>query len=148
MMAILTLLQINMKTIPVFYNDKMVADNQGGFSPSANKPKQVVESWLDQDLPIEIIEPQPVTIEQLCLAHTPKYVHGVLSLRMNNGFGTKSQNVPDALPYTSGSMLSAARHILERGGVACSPTSGFHHACHQHVVASAPLMATWLQHWP
>ena len=121
-----------MKNIPVFYTDKMVANNEGGFSPSAYKPKQVVESWLEQDMPIEIVEPEPVTIEQLCLAHDPLYVNGVLSLRLDNGFGTKSQAVADALPYTSGSMLSAARHVLEHGDVACSPTSGFHHACYQY----------------
>ena len=83
-------------------------------------------------MPIEIVEPEPVTIEQLCLAHDPLYVNGVLSLRLDNGFGTKSQAVADALPYTSGSMLSAARHVLEHGDVACSPTSGFHHACYQY----------------
>ena len=121
-----------MKIIPVFYTDKMAANNQGGFSPSAYKPKQVVESWLDQELPIQIIQPQPVTIEQLCLAHDTLYVNGVLSLRLDNGFGTKSQAMADALHYTSGSMLSAARHVLEHGSVACSPTSGFHHACYQY----------------
>ena len=121
-----------MKTIPVFYTEKMVANNEGGFSPSAYKPKQVVESWLGQEMSIEIIQPEPVTIEQLCLAHASEYVHGILSLRLDNGFGTKSQAVADALPYTSGSMLSAARYVLKHGSVACSPTSSFHHAHYEY----------------
>jgi acetoin utilization deacetylase AcuC-like enzyme len=32
------------------------------------------------------------------------------------------------LPWTSGSMLAAARNAIAENGVACSPTSGFHHA--------------------
>lgn len=118
--------------IPVFYTDKMVAPSQGGISPSASKPKQVIESWLEQNMPIQIIEPAPATIQELCLAHDPKYVHGVLSLEEDNGFDTRSQAVADTLPYTSGSMLSAARHVLKHGGAACSPTSGFHHACYEY----------------
>jgi acetoin utilization deacetylase AcuC-like enzyme len=36
--------------------------------------------------------------------------------------------VARSLPYTTGSMLSAARHVLRHGGAACAPCSGFHHA--------------------
>lgn len=79
-------------------------------------------------MPIQLIEPTHETTQELCLAHNPKYVHGVLSLEEDNGFDTRSRAVADSLPYTSGSMLSAARHVLKYGGVACSPTSGFHHA--------------------
>ena len=32
-------------SIPVFYTPRMVADSQG-YSPSARKPGQVVQSWL------------------------------------------------------------------------------------------------------
>lgn len=121
------------KSIPVFYTERMVANNYGGISPSSYKPREVVESWtLENDFPIQIVEPKPATLDQLCLAHDPDYVHGVLSMRRQNGFGNMIQEVADSLPYTSGSMLSAARHVLKYGGVACSPTSGFHHACYDH----------------
>ncbi len=51
-------------------------------------------------------------------------------MRVNNGFGNRLQVIADSLPHTSGSMLSAARWVLDHGGVASSPTSGFHHACY------------------
>jgi len=122
-----------MNRIPVFYTDRMVANNYGGISPSSYKPREVLESWtLEHDFPVELIEPHPATLDQLCLAHDPHYVRGVLSCREQNGFGTKQQEVADSLPNTSGSMLAATRHALEHGGVACSPSSGFHHACYDH----------------
>lgn len=120
-----------MNRIPVFYTRKMAADNYDTISPSSCKPTQVVESWtMEHDFPIDLIEPEPATPAQLCLAHDPGYVEGVLGCRVLNGFGNTLQTVADTLPYTSGSMLSAARHVLHHGGVACSPTSGFHHACY------------------
>lgn len=122
-----------MNRIPVFYTDRMVANNYGGLSPSSYKPREVMESWtLEHGFPIDIIAPLPVTLEQLSLAHDPHYVHGVLSCRENNGFCNKLQEVADSLPYTSGSLLSAARYVLQHGGVACAPSSGFHHACYDH----------------
>lgn len=121
-----------MQKIPVFFTELMAARNPGGFSPSAGKPSAVVASWLDKQWPIEMIKPSPVSKTQLALAHESNYVHEVLGLKIDNGFGTRSRQVADSLPYTTGSMLSAARHVLEHGGVACSPTSGFHHACYNH----------------
>ena len=40
-------------TIPVFYRDDMLA-NIDSYSPSAGKPRPVLKSWLDGDLPIEL----------------------------------------------------------------------------------------------
>jgi hypothetical protein len=54
--------------IPVFFCDSMVAD-ASSYSPSAGKPALVVRDWLAEGLPIEIREPDPVTREQLVLAH-------------------------------------------------------------------------------
>lgn len=116
------------KPIPVFFTPKMVADSRSA-SPSAAKPAQVVESWQRQ-FPIEIIEPRPVTVEELMRAHDPDFVHGILSGSCNNGFGNNSPEVAKSLPYTSGAMLSAALHVLEHGGAAAAPCSGFHHAEH------------------
>jgi acetoin utilization deacetylase AcuC-like enzyme len=121
------------KTIPVFYSDRMVASNYGTISPSSYKPSQVVESWtLEHDFPIDLIAPQPASVKQLSLAHDPYYLQGVLAGKILNGFGNALAEVTESLPYTSGSMLSAARHVLKHGGVACSPSSGFHHACYGH----------------
>lgn len=114
-------------TIPVFFSDSMVA-HPASFSPSARKPAEVLASWLRSALPIRVVAPSPATFDQLALAHDPAYVDGVLSCRRPNGFGDTSAQVAASLPWTSGAMLSAARFVLEAGGAACAPCSGFHHA--------------------
>lgn len=121
-----------MKYIPVFYSKKMSARNYESESPSAYKPKALIEYWKQKaTYPIELISPVPATIKELCLAHKSTYVNNVLNLQVENGFHNKSAEIAASLPYTSGSILSAARHVLKHGGVACSPTSGFHHAHYQ-----------------
>ena len=114
------------KTIPVFYTPKMVADSEC-FSPSAAKPVKVVESWQRQ-FPIEVHEPTPVTVEDLARAHDAEWVLRVLRGEADNGFGNRSIAVAESLPYTSGAMLSAAQEALKNGKVAVAPCSGFHHA--------------------
>lgn len=113
-------------------------EQNASFSPSAGKPRRVVEQWL-QRYPIELVEPEPVTVEQLCLAHDSDFVRGVLACKRANGFGNFSPEVAASLPYTTGSLVSAMRHVLRHGGAACSPTSGFHHACY----ASAQAFCTF-----
>lgn len=111
----------------VFHTPKMVADS-GGFSPSAAKPQQAVESWLAAGLPVEVVAPEPVSIAQLSRAHDRCYVEEVLSGEESNGFGNFSQKVAESLPYTSGAMVAAARYAVETGENCCAPVSGFHHA--------------------
>jgi len=115
--------------IPVYYSPEQVAEPQGA-SPSASKPRLVLESWRAQGYPIRVLEPQPVTVDDLALAHDRRYVEDVLALRAPNGFGNRSPSVARSLPWTSGSMLSAALAALDSGRVACAPCSGFHHARH------------------
>lgn len=118
-----------MSKIPVFYTYKQVVTRKFGMSPSAMKPALVVESWQEKGFPIEIHEPQPALVEDLCRAHSSEFVEGILRGRIPNGFGNFSPTVIASLPWTSGSMLSAARFVLSQGlKVAVSPTSGFHHA--------------------
>ena len=112
----------------VFYSEKMVADARSS-SPSAGKPREVVASWRTRFPLLEFIEPAPVSVEELCLAHEPAYVHDVLAARRDNGFGNRLPAVAAALPWTSGAMLAAARAALG-DGCAVAPVSGFHHACH------------------
>jgi acetoin utilization deacetylase AcuC-like enzyme len=120
-------MSIPLKSIPVFYSDKMVAEAQS-FSPSATKPQAVVASWQSLGLPIEVHSPPPVTREDLYRAHDRPYVDGVLDLRVANGFENRSASVAASLPYTSGAMLAAARAAIANRAVACAPCSGFHHA--------------------
>ena len=113
--------------LPVFFTPRMVA-RSGSFSPSAAKPLQVVESWKRRGFPIEIHEPAPVTVDELSRIHDRRHVVAILAGKAENGFGNRSREVAASLPFTSGSMLSAARHVLRHGGVAAAPSSGFHHA--------------------
>ena len=112
----------------VFFSDQMVA-NSDSFSPSAGKPAQAVASWLEAGFDIDITAPDPVTVEQLCLAHERDFVHNILSCQISNGFGNNNKDVADSLPHTTGAMLAAAQHAISTGGFACAPVSGFHHAC-------------------
>lgn len=118
-------------TIPVFYSESMLADAHS-FSPSAMKPRAVVESWGKLGVPIQLVAPPPVTADELCLAHAEEYVDGVLSGFIANGFGNRDRTVAASLLYTNGAMLAAARAALENGAVAVAPCSGFHHAGYDH----------------
>ena len=113
--------------IPVFYTPLMVADS-GGFSPSSAKPKAVMESWCKLDIPLDVMTPEPVSVEDIARAHLPAFVDAVLSCQAENGFGNSSEEVAKSLPYTSGAMLAAAREALRNGKAAVAPCAGFHHA--------------------
>ena len=110
----------------VFFTDRMVAESSS-FSPSAHKPLAVVRSWQALGIPLELVEPEAVTLDQLALAHDRAFVEDVLSGERRNGFGNRSPAIAASLPYTSGSMLAAARSAIQDGGVAVAPCSGFHH---------------------
>ena len=55
-----------MKT-KVFFDKRMSAES-GGFSPSGSKPAKVVKDW--NDLPISVKKFEPVTADDLLLAHS------------------------------------------------------------------------------
>jgi acetoin utilization deacetylase AcuC-like enzyme len=114
-------------TIPVFYTEQMLADAHH-YSPSALKPKAVVESWKGLGVPMEIISPDPICVADYYLAHAPDYVNGVLDGRILNGFGNRKPKVNASLAYTNGAMMAAAREAVRNGLVAVAPCSGFHHA--------------------
>jgi acetoin utilization deacetylase AcuC-like enzyme len=130
-------LQTKVHTIPVFYSDDMLADSDS-FSPSARKPKAVVDACKLAGLPIEQWPIVPATVEDLCLAHDPDFVRAVLAGESPNGFGKTREDVARSLPFTNGAMLNAARASLQ-SGIACAPTSGFHHAGY----ASAAMFCTF-----
>lgn len=119
------------KGIPIFYRPEMVASTDS-YSPSAAKPKMVVDDWLriGSIQPGDIRSFKPADKADLYLAHSKDYVDGVLDCQIPNGFGNYGRAVADSLPYTVGSMVAATLHVAEHGGFACSPTSGFHHARH------------------
>lgn len=115
-----------LQRIPVFYSEHLLAES-GSFSPSAGKPKHVLAAWQKAALPITVHSITPASEMDLCLAHDPAYVRGVLDGKLPNGFDNTSPEVARSLPYTSGAMIAAARAALAVG-CACAPVSGFHHA--------------------
>ncbi|NMM12923.1 MAG: histone deacetylase [Rhodoferax sp.] len=116
-----------MDCIDVYYSPKQVSCPDSS-SPSPRKPALVVANWIEQGLPIHIVEPLPTSRDQIALAHSHEYVDGILNCELMNGFRGRQRDVADSLPWTCGSLLSAARGALNNGLVTCSPTSGFHHA--------------------
>ena len=118
--------------IPVFFCPEQVVHEDVGASPSAKKPLEVVQSWESLELPIEIVRPEPATLQDFCRAHDEEHVAAVLCSRKANGFGNKLATVAFSLPWTTGSLLTASRAVLSKKlPVAVSPTSGFHHAGYQ-----------------
>lgn len=120
-----------MKSVPVFYDERMVALNRNRFSPSAQKPRLIVEHWTNLNLPIDFMPVTPVSIEQLTAVHDKEYVTGVIERRLANGFGYHGPDVTESLIFTNGSLLSSACWALENNSIACTPCSGFHHAHYQ-----------------
>jgi len=114
-------------TIPVYFRPEATATSRF-FAPGTFKPSACVVDWLTAGLPIEVRSHAPASREQLCLAHDPHYVEGVLGGRLPNGFGGRQADVAASLPYTTGAMIAAADDALTSGAVACAPVSGFHHA--------------------
>jgi acetoin utilization deacetylase AcuC-like enzyme len=119
---------MSLPRIPVFYDPRMLAMPERSFSPSAGKPREVVASWQAQGYPLDVQTFAPVTREMLQRAHEAHYVEGILGCTISNGFGDRSAQVAESLPWTSGAMLAAARAALANGEVASAPCSGFHHA--------------------
>lgn len=120
-----------LSSVPVFFRPEQVTPRDAVHtSPSSAKPEAVVASWRTLGIPLDIRSFRPLSREALSRVHSPAYVDAVLDLETENGFGNRDERVAKSLPYTSGSFVAAALHVLEHGGTAASPTSGFHHACH------------------
>jgi acetoin utilization deacetylase AcuC-like enzyme len=116
-----------MKNIPVLYRPEMSVQT-ASYSPSSNKPRQVVDDWLVRDFAVTLIQPEAIDLQSLERAHDPKYVQAIFTGEEFNGFGNKDLAVAESLRYTVGAMYEAAHLALMNKQVACAPVSGFHHA--------------------
>jgi len=115
--------------LKVFYNDKQATEAASSFSPSAKKPKILVNQWLENGQPIEVVSDfEPVTKKQFYLAHEKEHVDAILACEKNNGFSNASPEIAATLAWTSGSFMAAAIYAWENKTITMSPTSGFHHA--------------------
>ena len=117
-----------LKEMPVFYNKNQCVNHDLGYSPSAKKPKLVVQAWKQMGYPITIHKIRALSIEEIAVAHDLNYVKGILNAKLNNGFGNKSQDVAKSLQWTTGSFFCAAVYAYLQKRNTFSPTSGFHHA--------------------
>lgn len=118
----------NQSSMKTFYTRKQVASNEGCYSPSARKPRVLLEYLAENGFALDVVDPTPATMEDLCRAHAEEYVSGVLDCKRKNGFGNRDAEVARSLPYTSGSLVRAAKAALTGERLTFSPTSGFHHA--------------------
>lgn len=116
----------------VCYDVRQNVVGNESYSPSAGKPKQVMDYWLQGEHPIEVIGFEPVTRLDLYHVHAKPYVDGVLDCTIHNGFGNLLPQVAQALPWVCGSMVAASMTAQETGEIVFSPTSGAHHACYEH----------------
>ena len=98
------------------------------LSPSAWKPALTVDAWRAAGITLEEVPVERLSVEQIALAHEPAYVRDVLAGARPNGFGNTLPSVAETLPWTTGSMATAALVAARDGGAVASPTSGFHHA--------------------
>lgn len=112
----------------VFYNKSQCVNEDMGYSPSAKKPKLVVQAWKQLDFPITIHKIRALSMEEISVAHDRDYVRGILSGKLNNGFDNKSLDIAKSLQWTTGSFFCAAAHAYVHKCSTFSPTSGFHHA--------------------
>jgi len=110
---------------PIFYDPRQSVDGVDSYSPSAGKPAAFMEQLKRTTIQRSF---SPVSKEDLYRVHSRSYVDDVFSGAIVNGFECRDDRVPQACLWTIGSMYSAARHVTATGGIACSPTSGFHHA--------------------
>lgn len=112
----------------VFYNHNQSVSQNNSFSPSAGKPYLFVKKIKTNSL-IDIVSNwQPISIEDIYLAHDKQHVDNVLSCKEMNGFENYSKEIADSLVWSNGSFYRAAKFALLNKTFTLSPTSGFHHA--------------------
>jgi len=95
----------------------------------------LVAEALSTAADIEMIEPDPVSDEDLLRVHTVRYIHAVSNgepreLAEMQKFPWTDTLYPSVL-LTNGGCLAAARTALGEG-VSAALVSGFHHACADH----------------
>ena len=114
--------------IPVFYLPEQSVDSRG-YSPSGDKPEKVVKDWSERfPESVEVKGFRPVGAEDLSEVHDADHVRLVLDGARRNGHGNNEDEVTQSCLWTVGSFVEATVEAMRNGKVACSPTSGFHHA--------------------
>ncbi|MDH5719835.1 MAG: hypothetical protein OEZ13_04345 [Spirochaetia bacterium] len=110
----------------IFYDEKMSAKTNS-FSPSSEKPRKLAERAKPFHKYFQFEKVIPLAWEDFLLSHSEEYVYGIKNLSQTNGFWNTDKAIRDTLPYTSGSLFSAAKEALA-SKIAWAFCSGFHHA--------------------
>lgn len=122
--------------IKVFYRDDMVpADSPGNYSKSPTKPRRFLEflqktpMWNYVELSSAF---EPLTREDLLVAHTPAYVDSFLKgmgwRSTSNGLAW-SREFRDSVLLTNSCLRAAITAAVDNPSqVTMAPVSGFHHA--------------------
>jgi acetoin utilization deacetylase AcuC-like enzyme len=95
----------------------------------------LVAEGLKSNANVRLVEPKPVTEEDLRRVHTPEYINAVRTgtpraLAQSQKFSWSPELFP-SVSLTSGGCVAAARQAL-RDGISAALVSGFHHAHADH----------------
>ena len=107
----------------VFYNEGQVFPIK---KVPLDKIPLLVKLWRENSK-LEFLDFPLLSNEDLCLAHSSKYVEGLFKGSVRNGFGNQNPKIAECERYQVSNFVAAAFSALEEG-IAVSPTAGFHHA--------------------
>jgi len=112
--------------------------NLGGHVFPSQKYRMVRERLLAEKFaePVDFIQPQPATDEDLLLVHEPGWITRLREAALSGAELAMleipySKKMVDAFLLAAGGSILAARYAL-RDGVACNIGGGFHHAYPGH----------------
>jgi acetoin utilization deacetylase AcuC-like enzyme len=101
---------------------------------TTRKARAIAQSLVDQPIRrVELVEPTPVTRDDLIRVHHHDYVDAVLTgepraLAVSNELPGWDEGLAAAVCASSGGVRAAALHALEHHTIAGSLSSGLHHA--------------------
>ncbi|MEY3361596.1 MAG: hypothetical protein RL531_1315 [Actinomycetota bacterium] len=121
----------NRPTMPIFFDPSF--NDVAMTSDTFIKAVALQEHLRAADLAgLTFCAPRTLTVSELCEVHSRAYVEAVATgepryLAGSNGLGWDA-GLLHAAATSSGGVADAVLHVLERGGVAGSLSSGLHHA--------------------
>jgi hypothetical protein len=120
--------------IPIWHSSRYFADLGPHIMP-IRKFGLVREVLENSTLPVQILEPEPVSDTDLLRVHSAAYLEAMrtgepLALAQSQKFPW-SPALSEAVRWTNGGCIAALRGALERG-VAGNLASGFHHSHAEH----------------
>lgn len=120
--------------IPIWHSPRYFADLGSHIMP-IRKFALVREALEKSDLPIQLLEPEPVSDQDLLRVHSQTYIDAIrtgepLALAQSQKFPW-SKALAEAVRWTNGGCIAALRSALD-GGVSGNLASGFHHSHAEH----------------